>query len=107
MSNRSSDWQTKYDYVDHFQSGIARFKIIDPYRDLPPTEATTGLMKYGSFVFYKSPTLIESNGKWGFVDTRGIEVVSLKYDQVCDFHEGFARVYLSGSEGYVDLTGNE
>lgn len=63
------------------------------------------------------------DGKWGFIDTSGNEVVPCKYDCVDYFHEGMARVniggrwcysemddehYISGGEtGFVDKTGRE
>lgn len=63
------------------------------------------------------------DGKWGFIDTSGKEVVPCKYDCVDAFHEGMARVniggqwcysemddeqYISGGKtGFVDRTGRE
>ena len=63
------------------------------------------------------------DGKWGFIDTSGREVVPCKYDAVDDFHEGMARVELDSGRtmtfnsgwsmkedskwGYVDKTGRE
>ena len=63
------------------------------------------------------------DGKFGFIDTSGREVVPCKYDYAWDFHEGMARVELDadrsvtfnsgwsikvgGKWGYVDKTGRE
>ena len=62
------------------------------------------------------------DGKWGFIDTSGREVVPCKYDCVDDFHEGMARVNIGGrwnlyrpermslcggKTGFVDKTGRE
>lgn len=47
------------------------------------------------------------DGKWGFIDTSGREVVPCKYDAVNDFHEGLALVKLDGKFGYIDKTGCE
>ena len=63
------------------------------------------------------------DGKWGFIDTSGREVVPCKYDAIDDFHEGMARVnvggrwrydeaidenYISGGRfGFIDKTGRE
>jgi hypothetical protein len=46
-------------------------------------------------------------GKWGFIDTTGREVISLKYDDAYSFSEGLAQVKLGGKWGFVDKTGKE
>ena len=55
---------------------------------------------------------VEVNGKWGFVDTTGKEVVPCKYTFVGKFSEGVAAVTDRGSFhdylwGYIDKTGKE
>ena len=62
------------------------------------------------------------DGKWGFIDTVGREVVPCMYDGVDDFHEGMTRVNVGGGwrrtdedepslsggkTGFVDKTGRE
>ena len=47
------------------------------------------------------------NGKWGFVDKDGREVIPLKYDFAGDFSEGLARVELNEKYGFVDKDGRE
>ena len=47
------------------------------------------------------------DGKWGFIDTSGREVVPCRYDDVFDFQEGMARVETDGKWGYIDKTGRE
>ena len=49
----------------------------------------------------------DGNGKWGFIDKSGNEVVPCKYDYVYSFSEGLARVRLDGKEGFIDKSGNE
>jgi hypothetical protein len=46
---------------------------------------------------------VELNGKWGFIDTTGKEIVTPKYDKLYDFHEGFARVELNGKDFYIKV----
>lgn len=48
----------------------------------------------------------ETKGLYGFVDTNGIEVVSPKYFEAGDFHEGLAWVQLNGKSGFIDKLGN-
>lgn len=47
------------------------------------------------------------NGKWGFVDKTGKEVVKTKYTAVRSFSEGLAAVRRSGKWGFVDKNGKE
>ncbi len=52
-----------------------------------------------------------SNGKWGFIDKAGREVVPARYDDTGDFSEGLAPVYVGahphGKWGFIDKTGRE
>lgn len=47
------------------------------------------------------------DGKWGFVDQTGKEIVPLIYDSTENFNDGFARVKKDGKYGFVDQTGKE
>ena len=59
--------------------------------------------------FHKGFPRVKLNGKWGFVDATGKEVVPLKYDYAGFFQEqeGLAPVYLNNKRGFVDVTGKE
>jgi len=50
---------------------------------------------------------VRLNGKCGFVDKTGKEVVPPKYDYVGDFHGGPAEVELGGKWGFIDEQGKE
>lgn len=50
------------------------------------------------------------NGKEGFIDKTGREVIPVKYDDIWCYafkKEGFIGVKLNGKKGFVDLDGNE
>ena len=47
------------------------------------------------------------NGKYGFVDKQGKEVIPYKYEYVRWFSEGLAGVKYSGKCGFIDKAGNE
>jgi len=55
--------------------------------------------------------VIKKDGKWGFVNERGIIAVPLMYDLTQDFSEGLAIVEKIGAfgakYGYIDKNGNE
>ena len=44
-------------------------------------------------------TRIRLNGKYGFIDKTGREVIPIKYDYVFNFSEGLATVQLNGKWG--------
>jgi len=45
------------------------------------------------------------NGKWGFVDGAGREVISFKYEEAQEFSEGLARVKFNKKWGFIDKNG--
>jgi hypothetical protein len=47
---------------------------------------------------------VDLNGKCGFVDKKGREVVPLKYDAVQSFSEGMAAVRLEGKWGFISVS---
>ena len=50
---------------------------------------------------------VKRNGKWGFVNEKGEEMIPCNYDYVNDFEEGFARVEIDGKWGFVNKQGEE
>ena len=50
---------------------------------------------------------VELNGKWGFIDKTGKQVIPCKYDGVGSFEEGLALVSLNFKRGYIDKTGKQ
>ena len=65
--------------------------------------------KYDWKGYYNSDGLapVGLNGKYGFIDKSGNEVIPLKYDNAGSFSEGRARVKLNGKYGFIDKSGNE
>jgi hypothetical protein len=43
-----------------------------------------------------------ANGKYGFTDHTGREVIPCKYDHAWNFNEGLAAVPLNGKEMYIE-----
>lgn len=48
---------------------------------------------------------VEREGKWGFADLAGKDVISAQYDEAGFFSEGLAGVRLGDKWGFVDKTG--
>jgi hypothetical protein len=50
---------------------------------------------------------VELNGKYGFVDREGKEIIPVKYDDAHVFEDGLALVMFNGNWGYIDKNGTE
>ena len=50
---------------------------------------------------------VELNGKYGFIDESGREVVPCRYDYAESFINGLAKVNLNGKYGFIDKSGRE
>ncbi|NPD46378.1 MULTISPECIES: WG repeat-containing protein [unclassified Lentimicrobium] len=61
------------------------------------------LVSFGQDVF----TSENDEGKWGFVDNDGKEVIPHVYEKADCFYMGYASVVLNGKMGLIDLKGNE
>lgn len=57
--------------------------------------------------FHEGLAAVNLDGKYGYINEAGIEVVKPKYDKAFDFQEGLALVELDGKRGVVDKNGNE
>ena len=61
----------------------------------------------GADYFHDGLLLVKLNGKYGFIDKSGNEVIPCKYDYVQGFHEGLALVKQNYKIGFIDKTGNQ
>ena len=59
------------------------------------------------YPFKEGLALVCQNGKYGFINTQGENVIPCKYELATDFSEGLAVVKLNGKYGYVDEEGND
>ena len=50
---------------------------------------------------------VERDGKWGFINEAGQDVVPCIYDEVWGFSQGIVRVQLNGKCGFLDKEGKE
>lgn len=105
-----------YDYVDSFAGSIAVVQLNEKVGVINTTgKEIVPLGKYDSlngFHYSEGMAIVASgkypNYKYGFIDETGNEVVSPIYDNVDDFSDGIARVYLNNAgAGYINKTGKE
>jgi hypothetical protein len=54
----------------------------------------------------KEMAKVKLNGKYGFIDDQGIELVPAIYDSARGFNHGLVAVYLNGKWGFVDKWNN-
>ena len=45
------------------------------------------------------------DGKWGYINTKGEQIVECKFDDVYGFYEGFGAVKKDGKYGYINTKG--
>ena len=57
--------------------------------------------------FYEGLAAVELNGKWGFIDKEGQEVIPFKFSNYSMFTEGLAGVNLNGKCGFINKEGQE
>jgi len=50
---------------------------------------------------------VEIDGKWGYIDKTGMEVIPPKFDSANNFDNEWAKVGLNGKYGFIDKTGKE
>ena len=50
-------------------------------------------------------TKAEHNGKYGFVNDKGKIVIDIQFDDIQEFHEGLAAVFLYGKWGFINKRG--
>ena len=57
--------------------------------------------------FSKGLADVTLNGKWGYIDKTGREIIPFKYDMAYAFGEGLVAVCLNDKFGFVDKRGKE
>ena len=73
-------------------------------------EFIDAIKKYDDLsLFSEGYAAVCKNGKWGYIDKTGQEVIPCKYAWANTFHEGLASVRISFDSGYgfIDTTGRE
>ncbi len=97
--------------VCNFNDGVAvlHFEPGDIWYIFDKTGNVKARLKDYRYVsgFSEGFAQVAKDGKYGFVDKNGKDVVPPIYDDVQDFNEGIAQVQKDGKYGFVDQTGKE
>ena len=58
-------------------------------------------------IFKEGLAAVYKDGKWGYINTKGEQIVECKFDDARGFNEGFARVQKDGKWGYINTKGEQ
>ena len=61
----------------------------------------------GYFKFKEGLVAVQKDGKWGYINTKGEQIIEYKFDYAWGFNEGFARVQKDGKWGYINTKGEQ
>ena len=76
--------------------------------DLPVEKRLEIAKKYDNvWSFSEGLARVKLNGKWGFIDKSGKEIIPCIYDEAWSSSEGLACVELNGKRGFIDKSGKE
>ena len=89
----------KVDFIDKTSKKIVNSIMVE-------REVLTKEYSFNN-VFQGVLVVIKRDGKYGFIDNSGNEVVKCKYDGALGFSDGLSAVKLNGRWGYIDNKGNE
>jgi hypothetical protein len=59
----------------------------------------------GASPFQHGVAVVQSNGRWGVINQKGIELIPPKYDKIEAFENGYAKVQIKGFNGLTNLKG--
>jgi len=96
----------QYEWVDSFGNGLARTSR-GTFIDRTGKEVLSSL-KYDAVGYFSGGFIdVEQNGKFGFIDAEGREIVPPRYQKILGFSEGMAGVKLADKWGFIDDAGKE
>ena len=97
----------KYNKVDYI--GEERFVVEENEKRLIDiNDKLIKSLNYQDVYYFKEGLArVEADGKYGYIDKEGKEVLSPKYVYAKDFRGGLARVKADGKYGYIDKEGKE
>jgi hypothetical protein len=87
--------------------GLIFAKESDGYHMLDLTGTPVGVETYEDARLFGSDGIaaVKKNGKWGFVDTQGNQVLDYQYEDADSFSKGLAPICINGVYEYIDKNG--
>ena len=98
-----------FDEMEDWNDEFYRVSLNEKYNLLNKKSNTLLYRRWYNDIynFYEGFAGVELNGKYGFIDKTGREIIPCKYDYAYDFEDGLASVQLDRKWGFVDKTGRE
>lgn len=97
----------RYDRIYRFYYGLADFRQNEKYGVINEVGKEIIASIYESIKRDKESIIVKLNNKWGFLNTSGEYITSIKYDLVDYFSDGMAVVKENGKWGFVNKQGKE
>lgn len=96
----------KYDNIaPSIKDGVVPFRINNKY-GIVSISGRELITAYDAInVFSEGLAWVEKDGKRGYIDKEGCEIIPLLFDECSDFSEGLAVVKENGLYGFIDKTG--
>lgn len=92
--------KNKWAFIDSLGRKISEFKYTDK------TFVTNNCnLNEPLFEFTEGAMVVEIDGKYGFIDNKGKEIIPMQYDKVENFSEGLAAVTTGGVTRFIDKKG--
>lgn len=101
----NEDLKIILDYNEEFEK-LRYFQIDDNFSEIE-VENKVNVLKLEGFFSYKGGLgLIKRDGKFGFINKNGAEVIKCKYDSLSHFENGYAECELNHRKGFIDKKEN-
>ncbi|MBT2644687.1 WG repeat-containing protein [Bacillus sp. ISL-41] len=99
----------KDDLYTSFQEGISWLEFTDGFRPINKQGKFITNKKYMNHEPFDEglAAVCDFNGKWGFIDKTGKEVIKPKYNEVGEFINGIAMIRITQSYGLINKEGKE
>lgn len=100
--------ECKYFLIEDSCDGMLRFKDGSNYGYFNTKgEVVVEAGKYDNVSNYSCGLgLVEKDDKYGYIDTKGVEIIPCNFDHAFSFSEDVALVRMNDKYGYIDIKGN-
>lgn len=97
-----------YDFAANFENSLCAVQLNDRWGliDIYGNEIVEPSFQDRLWVADDYILVEGNNGKWGYLNNRGEQVIDYKFEKAHSFGEGLALVYEEGKWGYIDKQGN-
>jgi len=97
-----------YDFAANFEDSLCSVQINDRWGliDIYGNKIVEPVFQNRLWIVDDYILVQGNDGKWGYLDNKGEQVIDYKFEKALNFREGLAPVYREGKWGYIDKQGN-